>query len=61
MNHTDKYATLRAAEAAGARIQAWRLLPEAKASADGEWWTLYGPALFSCPAHLYRVHPEDAA
>jgi len=62
MNRIDEYATLRAAFAAGARIQAWHLDENARNSAQGRWDTLSRdrePA-FSCPAHLYRVHPEDA-
>lgn len=59
MNQIDPYATLRAAQAAGARIQVWRLRGYTDSSADGEWVTLK-KAEFGCPAHLYRVHPEDA-
>ncbi|HEY0661468.1 MAG TPA: hypothetical protein VGD21_09155 [Lysobacter sp.] len=61
MNQTDQHATLRAAQAAGARIQVWRLRGYTDSSADGEWVTIAGSAQFTCPAHLYRVHPEDAA
>lgn len=60
---TDEYATLRAAFHAGARIQAWHLHAGATSSADGLWVTLTPEAgkspEFTCPAHLYRVHPED--
>lgn len=56
MNQTDPYATLRAAEAAGARIQANRGTMESP-----HWVTLSEAAEFSCPANLYRVHPEDVA
>jgi hypothetical protein len=61
MNRIDPYAALRAAFAAGARIQAWHLDESANNSAQGHWDTLpqdREPA-FSCPAHLYRVHPDD--
>ena len=61
MNRIDDYATLRAAFAAGARIQAWHLDDGAINTAQGQWHTLPSdrePA-FSCPAHLYRVHPDD--
>jgi len=61
MNRIDEYAALRAAFAAGARIQAWHLDDSASNSAQGQWDTLpmeREPA-FSCPAHLYRVHPDD--
>lgn len=46
---------LRAAAAAGCRIQAWRLLPGATSADQGQWETLTDPQ-FTCPAHLYRVH-----
>jgi hypothetical protein len=59
MNQIDPYATLRAAQAAGARIQVWRLRGYTDSSADGEWVTLAGTAQFTCPAHLYQVHPDD--
>jgi len=62
MNGIDEYATLRAAFAAGARIQAWHLDQNATTSTQGHWDDLprvREPA-FSCPVHLYRVHPEDA-
>lgn len=52
----DEYATLRAAEAAGARIQANR-----GTLSDPIWYTLPDKAEFSCPAKYYRVHPEDVA
>lgn len=54
----DEYATLRAAEAAGARIQARHLTD---AYPVGEWVTLPNKALFNCPVHLYRIHPEDVS
>lgn len=60
MNKRDPYAELKAAQEAGARIQVWRLRGYTDSSADGEWVTLAGTAWFTCPAHLYRVHPEDA-
>ncbi|BDU17562.1 hypothetical protein [Lysobacter auxotrophicus] len=64
MNQIDPYATLRAAHASGARIQVWRLRGYTDSSADGHWVDITpkgkAPA-FTCPAHLYRVHPEDAA
>lgn len=56
---TDKYATLRAAFHAGATIQAWHLNEGATTSADGRWDDLEGEPQWTCPAHLYRVHPED--
>jgi hypothetical protein len=63
MNQSDQYSTLHAAFHAGARIQAWHLNEGATTSADGRWDTLepsYGETpKFECPAHLYRVHPED--
>lgn len=49
---------LRTAYNGGCRIQAWHLTgpyPEGKwetVSADGE-------PEFSCPPHLYRIHPDD--
>ncbi|HEY5805033.1 MAG TPA: hypothetical protein VIT90_15205 [Lysobacter sp.] len=55
MNRIDPHATLRTAEAAGARIQANR-----GTESEPKWETIEGKARFSCPAHLYRVHPEDA-
>jgi hypothetical protein len=51
-------AELKQAFDAGCRIQAWHLTgpyPEGKwedVSTDGE-------PEFKCPAHLYRIHPED--
>ncbi len=63
MNAQDEYTDLRAAAKRGARIQAWHLKPGALSSAQGHWVTLLStpePA-FSCPAHLYRVHPSDVA
>lgn len=57
---TNPHAYLRAASEAGARIQAWHLTGERRTSAEGEWETIEYPQ-FSCPAHLYRVHPEDEA
>ncbi|RDY65459.1 hypothetical protein DX912_17295 [Lysobacter soli] len=59
MNQIDQHATLRAAHAAGARIQVWRLRDYTDSSADGEWGTLADTAQFTCPAHLHRVHPDD--
>lgn len=58
---TDEYLRLRAAHKAGCRIQAWTLNSGADTSRDGYWRTLKGdgPPMFSCPAHLYRVHPDD--
>ncbi len=50
----DPHATLRTAEAAGARIQANRGTEDVP-----KWETIEGRAQFSCTAHLYRVHPED--
>lgn len=55
MNQIDPHATCRAAEAAGARIQANR-----GTESEPHWETLTEKAQFSCPAHLYRVHPDDA-
>ncbi|HEY0503173.1 MAG TPA: hypothetical protein VGD42_06715 [Lysobacter sp.] len=63
MNRIDAHAALRAAFAMGARIQAWHLDECARNSAQGRWDTLptdREPA-FSCPAHLYRVHPDDVS
>lgn len=62
----DEYATLRAAFHAGATIQAWTLNDGAKFSSDG-YWREVGKRLdgeritpeFSCPAHLYRIAPDD--
>ncbi|MBB1060377.1 hypothetical protein [Marilutibacter spongiae] len=52
---------LKAAHAAGCRIQIWHLVPGATSSADGQWDDAAPrPApTFACPLHLYRVHPED--
>lgn len=63
----DEYATLRAAEADGARIQAYTV-----DGADGSrtfdqvvclgyWRTLEEPAQWTCHHSRYRVHPEDVA
>lgn len=62
----DEYSTLRAAFHAGATIQAWTLNSGAKFSSDG-YWRNVGQRLdgermmpeFSCPAHLYRIAPDD--
>lgn len=52
---------LKAAHAAGCRIQIWHLVPGATSSADGQWDDADPTAAptFECPAHLYRVHPDD--
>lgn len=55
---TGRLAALKNAYTYGCRIQAWHLTgtyPEGKwedVSTDGE-------PEFSCPAHLYRIHPDD--
>lgn len=56
---------LRAAQAAGKRIQVWHLnlyrgqrMDEVN-SGNGQWDDIRGQTDFQCPAHLYRVHPED--
>ena len=55
----DEYAPLRAALAAGARIQRWVLNHEGERScANGSWSIVVGPK-FTCPAHLYRIYPAD--
>lgn len=63
MNKIDPYDHLRAAFAAGARIQAWHLNDGAANSNDGRWDTLDPPEgrepEFGCAPHLYRVCPED--
>ncbi len=53
---------LKAAHAAGCRIQIWHLVPGATSSADGQWDDADPTTAptFRCPAHLYRVHPDDA-
>lgn len=59
---TDEYATLRAAEAAGARIQALTDRdPNGFGIITSYWRTLTEPAQFTCPVEKYRVHPEDVA
>lgn len=62
----DEYATLRAAEAAGARIQAYTLFAGDDGGVtpfydcpSGYWRTLEEPANWSCHQSRYRVHPED--
>lgn len=54
---------LKAAHAAGCRIQIWHLVPGATSSADGQWDTapIDHEPTFECPIHLYRVHPDDTA
>ena len=64
----DEYATLRAAEAAGARIQAWTLEGveddngqdslEECAWVPGYWRTLEEPAQWTCHPSRYRVEPQ---
>lgn len=65
MNQIDPYAFLRAAFAAGCRVQAWHLNEGATNSNDGRWDTRMPPEgrepEFGCEPHLYRVHPEDQA
>ncbi|QDH70883.1 hypothetical protein [Marilutibacter alkalisoli] len=61
MNTHDEHAHLRAAAKRGCRIQIWRLLPGATSSADGQWDNADSVPQFTCPAHLYRVHPQDRA
>ena len=64
---TDEYATLRAAEAAGARIQAYRVpnedgsAPLSEVDGRGDWCNLTEPVKGSCHPTRYRVHPEDVA
>lgn len=61
MNTTHTHSTLYAAAELGCRIQIWHLRPGATSSADGQWDDA-DPAVkptFECPAHLYRVHPDD--
>jgi hypothetical protein len=61
----EPYAHLRAAFAAGCRIQAWHLNDGAANSNEGRWDTLTPPEgrepEFGCALHLYRVHPDDEA
>lgn len=70
MNTPDEYATLRAAESAGARIQAYTLHDPVNTEADsakplsevdghGYWRTLDAPMIGNCHPTRYRIHPED--
>jgi len=60
MNQHDEYSALRQAVAAGARIQRWVLNRDGEpTSANGSWSIVDNPQ-FTCPAHLYRIFPEDA-
>lgn len=64
---TDQLATLKAAEAAGATIQAFTTgLDDGSTSyfeltSAGYWRDLEGPAQWSCHPSRYRVKVEDVA
>lgn len=52
----ETIAELRELERRGVRIQANRGTVD-----EPRWETLTEPAQFTCPAHLYRAHPDDLA
>lgn len=64
----DDYATIRAAEAAGARIQAYTVDPAVDdgslplecvyGAASGYWRTLEEPAQWTCHPSRYRVEAQ---
>lgn len=65
---TDQLATLQAAEAAGATIQAYTIPGESGAlplynggMVAGYWRDLEGPVQWSCHPSRYRIKPEGEA
>jgi hypothetical protein len=71
MNMTDNLATLKAAEAAGATIQAYTLegnepeeggrLHMNLVRGKGYWRDIEGPVQYTCHESRYRIKPEGEA
>jgi hypothetical protein len=67
MNMTDNLATLKAAEAAGATIQAYTVEGDDGSSqledvaGLGYWRDIEGPVQWTCRPSRYRVKPEGVA